>query len=387
VSAFTRRQFLAGASALGAGAGASALGLTACAQGSRSAVGSGPSPGANRRGEGLRQALRILLLGGTGFLGPAVVRAALERGHRPTLFHRGKTRPGLFPGVEELFGDRDGKLDALRGRQFDAVVDTSGYVPRVVRQSAQLLAAQAARYLFVSSISVYADPIAPGAAEEAPLAALTDLASEDVGRDYGALKAACERVVKEAFPRGALVVRPGLIAGPGDPTDRFTYWPARLARGGDVLAPGDGTDPTQLVDVRDLGAFFVHLLELQATGTFNATGPARATNLRELLTEVGRAVGSKARLTWVDPGFLEAHDVKPWTDLPAWVPRADGGILQVSVARALAAGLSLRPIAETARDTLGWWSAEPEERRAKPRAGLSAAREAEVLAAWNARKR
>jgi 2'-hydroxyisoflavone reductase len=369
----TRRAFLQAALA------SSAAGL-ACA-GARGAGGGGAAPAASKR-------LSILVLGGTGFLGPAFVEAARARGHGLTLFHRGKTRPGLFPGVEEVFGDRDGKLDALRGRRWDAVLDTSGYVPRVVRQSAELLAPAVGRYLFISSISVYADLSAKRGIDEAsPVAKLADPASEDVPKDYGALKAACEDVVRTACGARATVVRPGLIVGPGDPTDRFTYWPVRVARGGDVLAPGTGDDPVQVVDVRDVGAFLVRLLEAGAGGTYNATGPARPMTMREVLDACRAAAASDARLVWVPASFLEQQKIEAWSDLPAWVPAEgpESAIGRVSIAKALASGLACRPIVDTARDTLAWWRTLPEERRAKPKAGLSAEREAAALDAWRKR--
>jgi 2'-hydroxyisoflavone reductase len=325
-----------------------AAGLWACA-------GARPGPEGERPQERPPVPLRILILGGTGFLGPAVVEAALARGHTLTLFHRGKTRPGLFPEVEELFGDRDGKLDALRGRAWHAVVDTSGYLPRVVRQSAELLSPAVRRYLFVSSISAYADTSRAGLDEAAPLARLDDPSSEQVDRDYGALKAACERTVEDVLPGRALVVRPGLIVGPGDPTDRFTYWPVRLSRGGEVLAPGDGSDPVQLVDVRDLGAFLVRLVEANANGAYNATGPAQRLATRDFMAAC-LPPGAASALFWIPFDFLEAQGISPWSDLPAWVPARGEhlGFAQLSNARARAAGLAFRPLSETARDTLAW---------------------------------
>jgi 2'-hydroxyisoflavone reductase len=348
---------------------------------------------AGPRGGGARSTaarpMSTLVLGGTGFLGPAFVTAARERGHALTLFHRGKTRPGLFPGVEELFGDRDGKLEALAGRRWDAVLDTSGYVPRVVRQSAELLAPAAGRYLFVSTISVYSDLAAARAIDEdSPLAKLADPKSEDVPKDYGALKAACEEVVRGACGERATVVRPGLIVGPGDPSDRFTYWPVRVARGGEVLAPGTGADPVQVIDVRDLGAFLVRLLEAREGGTYNATGPARTMTMREMLEACRQASASDARFAWVPARFLAEQGVQPWSDMPAWVPSdgEEGAIGRVSIARALAKGLAFRPTAETARDTLAWWRSLPTDRTAKLKAGLAPEREAAVLAAWKARQ-
>jgi len=327
---------------------------------------------------------RILILGGTGFLGPALVEAARSRGHVLTLFNRGRTHPGLFPDLEQLHGDRDGKLEALRGRSWDAAIDTSGYVPRIVTLSAELLAPAVARYLFVSTISVYEEDIPAGSDETAKLQALADPKSEDVPKHYGALKAACERAVERALPGRAAVVRPGLIVGPGDPTDRFTYWPVRLDRGGEVLAPGDGADPVQVIDVRDLARFMVAMIERADTGTYNAVGPAGATTMRETLEACRAGTGSSARLTWVPWKFLEGEKVAPWSDMPAVVPAAESALAQVSIARALAKGLAPRPLADTARDTLAWWKGLPGERRAKPRAGLDAKREAEVLARWHA---
>jgi 2'-hydroxyisoflavone reductase len=325
---------------------------------------------------------RILILGGTGFLGPELVQAARARGCAVTLFNRGKTRPELFPEVEKLHGDRDGKLDALRGRTWDLVIDTSGYVPRIVRASAELLAPAVGRYLFVSSISVYADSREP-VDESSRVTTTPDEKSEDVRAHYGALKALCEKAVERALPGRALVVRPGLIVGPGDPTDRFTYWPVRLERGGEVLCPGDGQDPVQVIDVRDLAAWMVRAGEEGLSGTFNATGPASTLTMAAML-EACRAPGAEARLTWVDAAFLEAEKVSAWGDMPAWIPRSgeEAGLSRTSSARAIARGLSFRPLAETSRDALAWWKGLPAERRAKPRAGLAPAREVEVLAAW-----
>jgi 2'-hydroxyisoflavone reductase len=330
---------------------------------------------------------RILILGGTGFLGPALVDAARARGHVLTLFNRGKTRPTLFPDVEKLHGDRDGNLEALRGRRWDAVIDNSGYVPRIVRASAELLAPSVGQYLFVSSISVYRDDIAPGSDETAPVATLDDPTSEDVRAGYGALKALCEQAAEQALPGRTAVVRPTLIVGPDDPTDRFTYWPVRLARGGEVLAPGDGEDPVQVIDVRDLAAWMVGLVERDVRGVFNAAGPKERLTMRAMLEACRAGTQARPKLTWVPADFLEAQKVAPWMDMPSWIPRGpDSGMTQVSNARAIAAGLGFRPVADTARDTLAWWKGQPEERRAKLRAGLAAEREREVLAAWKARK-
>jgi len=326
---------------------------------------------------------RILILGGTSFLGPALVDAARARGAAVTLFNRGRTNPGLFPDVEQLHGDRDGKLEALRGRTWDVAVDTSGFVPRVVRMSAEALAPAVERYLYVSSISAYDESIPPGSGEEARLAALPDPATEDVAKAYGGLKAACEAAAAAAMPGRVLVVRPGLIVGPRDPTDRFTYWPVRIDRGGEVLAPGDGGDPVQFIDVRDLAAWMIAMAERRASGTYNAVGPASRTSMRAMLGDCRAAIPSTTAFTWVPWPFLEKEKVEPWSDMPVWIPAsAEGsGLAQVSPARAIAAGLEFRPIGETARDTLSWWKSQPEARR-KLRAGISAERELLVLKAW-----
>jgi 2'-hydroxyisoflavone reductase len=355
-------------------------------QATLSAAALGALPGGARAGATPGPAKKILILGGTKFLGPALVAAARARGHTLTLFNRGKTNPHLFPEIEKLRGDRDGKLEALSGRRWDAVIDDSGYVPRIVRASAGLLAPNVGQYLFVSSISVYRDDIPSGSDESAPVQELTDPSSEDVRKDYGALKAACERAAEEQLPGRTTVVRPTLIVGPDDPTDRYTYWPLRLDRGGEVLAPGDGEDPTQIVDVRDLAAFMIGLVEGKVAGVFNAAGPEGTLTMRGLLEGTGRGVGARGTLTWVPAPFLARQKVEPWSDMPSWIPRGpDSGAMAVSNARAVAKGLRFRPVAETARDTLAWWKAQPEERRkGKLRAGLTAEREAEVLAAWKA---
>ncbi|MHB8468686.1 MAG: SDR family oxidoreductase [Gaiellaceae bacterium] len=319
--------------------------------------------------------MKLLVLGGTAFLGRHVAETALAAGHDVTTFTRGQTNPGLWPGAEMLTGDRDGGLAALEGRTWDGVVDTSGYVPRVLRQSAELLRDAVARYVFVSSISVYADFGQP-VAESTPVTELEDPASENVDADYGALKAACERVVENVYGGRGASVRAGLIAGPHDPTDRFTYWPRRLAAGGDVLAPGDPEAPVQLVDARDLAAWLVRIAERGPGGVFNATGPAEPRTMRETLEGVRDAVGSKARLVWVDDRRLLDAAVEPWLELPLWLPGDDyAGMAQADIARALAAGLAFRPLAATARDTLAW-SREAGEQRPT----LAREREAEILA-------
>jgi 2'-hydroxyisoflavone reductase len=317
--------------------------------------------------------MRLLVLGGTKFLGRHVVAHALGAGHEVTTFTRGQTNPGLFPDAEHLHGDRDGGLDALRGREWDGVVDTSGYVPRIVRQSAELLRDAVQRYAFVSSISVYADFSAP-VGESSPVAALEDPDTEEIVAAYGALKAACERVVEETFGERSARVRAGLIVGPYDPTDRFTYWPRRIAAGGDVLAPGDPGAPVQLVDARDLAAWLVRLALDGPGGTFDATGPAEPLTLGGLLERTHVALGSSASLVWVDEQAILAAGVQPWTELPLWLPGGAGELMERDVSAARAAGLTFRPLAETVRDTEVWDRGEPGTRPT-----LSREKEAEIL--------
>lgn len=329
---------------------------------------------------------KILILGGTAFLGPALVAAARARGHTLTLFNRGKTNPGRFPDLEQLHGDRDGHLEALAGRKWDAVIDDSGYVPRIVRDSAVLLAPNVGHYLFTSTVSVYADLSKP-IDEDAPLGVLKQPTEKISDGAYGPLKALCEEQVRKALPGRATIVRPGLIVGPDDKTDRFTYWPVRLARGGEVLAPGKPDDPVLYIDVRDLAAWMITLVERKTLGTFNALGPAGTLGMGAFLDGINQGVGGAARFTWVDAAFLQERKVSPWSDLPVWVPPVGEGAYmgRISRARAVRAGLTFRPVADTARDTLAWWKTLPAERRDKLRAGLSAERERDVLAAWHKR--
>lgn len=327
----------------------------------------------------------ILILGGTAFLGPQIVNAATARGHKLTLFNRGRTRPNLFPDIEKLRGDRDGDLKALEGRKWDAVVDTSGNVPRIVKASAELLAPNVDHYVYISSISVYADTSRPGADETAPVATIEDKTVEKIdGRTFGPLKALSEEAAETAMPGRVARVRPGLIVGPEDPSDRFTYWPARIDRGGEVLAPGSPDDPVQLIDVRDLGEWIVKLIEDRTTGIFNGLGPDKPLTIGAMLEACKAASGNGAKLTWVDADFLAEQNVNGWTDMPVWVPNKgdSAGFAKVSNAKALKAGLTFRPIALTAKDTLAWFKTLPEARRAKLLAGISPERELKVLAAW-----
>ena len=366
-----RRRFIKAAAVAGAGAALSASLPEVLAKSS-----SGPPS----------KPMKILILGGTSFLGPQIVEAARARGHVLTLFNRGRTNPGLFPDVEKLHGDRNGDLKSLEGRKWDSVVDTSGFVPRLVTLSASLLAPNVKQYVFISTISVFGESLKPGTAENGPLATMPDETSEDVQKYYGALKALCEKAADNAMSGRACNIRPGLIVGPGDKSDRYTYWPVRLARGGEVLAPGDGADPVQFVDARDLAEWTIRMVETRTTGTFNATGPAQPLTMRAMLAGIAEGVRADARLTWVPTTFLEAEQVSPWSDLPVWVPGEgeSAGFGRRSIARALAAGLTFRPLPSTAADTLAWFRAQPPARQAKLRAGLSAEREAELLARWRA---
>jgi 2'-hydroxyisoflavone reductase len=334
---------------------------------------------------------RILILGGTGFLGPQLVEAARARGHTVTLFNRGKTRPQLFPDVEKLHGDRDPKngegLKALEGRGWDAVIDTSGYVPRIVRASAELLAPNVGHYVFISTISVYKELPRPGMDETSPIATVSDPTNEDVRENYGALKALCEQAAEAAFPGRATLIRPGLIVGPDDPTQRFTYWPVRVAQGGEVLAPGNGSDSAQFIDVRDLAEWAILTVENRDVGTFNALGPDKPLTMKGLLEACKKASTSDATFTWADAAFLEKQNVRAWMDMPVWVT-PDGemaGMSSLSNARAVARGLKFRPTVDTARDTLAWFNGLPPERQVelRKRAGLPPEREREVLAAWH----
>jgi 2'-hydroxyisoflavone reductase len=317
--------------------------------------------------------VKLLLLGGPRFLGRAVVDAALARGHELTFFNRGTTNTELYPEVEWIVGDRTGDLDALRGRTWDAVIDTSGYLPGAVRRSAEALA-DCSRYCFVSSISVYAD-LSTTNAEDSPLAELGDLPDDEVtDESYGPLKALCEDAARDVLGERALVVRPGLIVGPHDPTGRFTYWPHRIARGGEVLAPAPPERLTQVIDVRDLGEWMVVLCEQGVGGTFNATHPGFA--WAELMDACASVSARDAEITWVPDTFLLEHEVGQWMELPLWIAMPEA--MDADVERALEAGLAFRPLAETVSSTLT-------EAETTDAAGLTPEREAALLAAWHGR--
>jgi 2'-hydroxyisoflavone reductase len=301
--------------------------------------------------------MKLLVLGGTKFLGRHVVETALSRGDEVTIFNRGLHNAELFEGVEKLRGDRDGGLDVLRGRRWDAVVDTSGYVPRLVRASAELLSDSVDLYVFISSMSVYADSRQPND-EDSPTATLADESIEEVtGETYGALKALCERAAESALPGRVLDVRAGLIVGPYDPTGRFTYWTERVARGGEVLAPAPRERQIQFVDARDLAAWIPRMIDARRAGVFNSSGPDYALKMCDFLEACRDASDSDARFTWVDEKFLLDSGVEAWGELPLWLPESDERhrfFLAQNCERAFAAGLTFRPVADTARDTLAW---------------------------------
>ncbi len=342
--------------------------------------------------------LRILILGGTGFTGPYQVKYAVERGHHVTVFNRGKTHKGELPeGVEQLVGDRNGQLDALKGKQWDVCLDNPTMLPSWVRDAAAVLKGNVDRYIFTSTISVYGDASKP-ADESAPVAKYegADPYKETIEavkasgfKLYGPLKALSEAEAEKSFPGKAIIIRPGLIVGPGDETDRFTYWPVRIHRGGEVLAPGAKSDPVQIIDGRDLAEWTVRMAESGAPGIYNATGPASELTISEMLDGIKSALAApSANFTWVDADFLDQEKVAPWSDMPVWVPPRgeEGGLARTSNKRALGAGLTFRPLDLTARDTLAWFESRPAERQAKLRAGLTAEREKEVLANWHAKK-
>jgi 2'-hydroxyisoflavone reductase len=353
--------------------------------------------------------LKILILGGTGFTGPYQVHYAVARGHSVTVFNRGKRQADLPKSVAHLVGDRNAPdgVAALKGTAtWDVVIDVPTTNPRWVRDAAGALKGRANQYIFVSTISTYADfakrgmdessPLEKYAGEKDPYTLTPEEVSGGPGNLYGALKALSEQEAEKWFPGKTTIVRPGLIVGPGDPSNRFTYWPVRIARGGDVLAPGDGSDPVQIIDARDIAEWIIRMAEQNAPGIYNATGPKSPLTMGEMLAGVRAAMSGDldVRFTWVPSDFLQEQKIGGWIQLPVWVPaEADNqGFSRVSVARAIAKGLTFRPLADTAAATLAWHRTRPEADQAIPRtttppgAGLAADREAEVLKAWRAKK-
>jgi len=368
-----RRKFLAGASAIGAGL----------------AVGASAESTAQVARE--RNAMKLLVLGGTGFIGPPIVRYAVDRGHQVTIFTRGNSTSDV-PGVEHLIGDRNGNLESLQGRTWDAVLDNNARDYRWVQRTTELLKGNARQYLFVSSISAYAgEAIAyeylDSPWSEGPITTESRLAQPPADfrfgqeLEYGPTKAMAEKIAREAFPGRTTVVRPGFIVGPGDPSDRFTYWPARIHKGGEVLAPGDGSDPVQIIDVRDLGEWIVRLVENGTYGEFNGVGPGSPLSMAEMLYGIRAITSSPVRFNWVPVSFLREYGIQPYTDMPIWIP--GDPMSKVDDHLAKSSGLTFRPLAVTAKDTLDWHLGRPAKEQAELRIGISPDSEKEVLAAWN----
>jgi 2'-hydroxyisoflavone reductase len=375
-----RRGFLKLAAA---GTGALSLGWNPAPRG----------PGQRPLGEPAQTPLKLLILGGTGFTGPHQVRYAVARGHTVTVFNRGRRQAELPDSVEHLIGDRNNDLKALEGRKWDVVIDNPTTLPNWVRLSGKLLKDACRQYVFISTISVYADTSVAGMDEATPVLEYkgeTDAFTLEPGPSmmqfYGELKALSEREAAYWFPGRATIIRPGLIVGPGDTSDRFTYWPVRIDRGGEVLAPNTPTDPTQIIDARDLAEWTIRMAEQGDVGVYNATGPERPRPMGEMLNGIKTALGSNATLTWVPQEFLREQNVRPWGDVPVWVRQdpENAGFMTTSVARAAAKGLTYRPLDVTVRDTLASFKSRPADQQTL-RAGLKPEREAEVLAAWHAK--
>jgi 2'-hydroxyisoflavone reductase len=359
------------------------------------AAGAAVAPSAFAQAAKPPKKLKVLILGGTGFIGPHQVRYALSRGHEVTIFNRGR-QPQEWPGhVEELLGDRNGDLKSLEGRAWDVCIDNPTTLPVWVRDVGQVLKDKVGQYVFISTISVYENNDKPADESDAlaaykgkdPLAETPDTFRGHLEL-YGPLKAASEAEAKRQFGEKVTVIRPGLIVGPGDESDRFTYWPQRLAnvghRYGDVvLAPGDGSDPVQFIDARDLAEWTIRMCERRQFGTFNATGPARQMTMRAMLDGVAQGVRAKPLYRWVPADWLKAHKVSSWIDLPVWVPGQGEtmGFARRDIRKALAAGLTFRPLTVTAADTLAWWLKQPPERQTRMKAGLTPERESELLKA------
>ena len=348
--------------------------------------------------------LNILILGGTGFTGPEQVEYALARGHRVTLFNRGKTRPGLFKGkvAEELIGDLNSDTSALKDKTFDVVIDNPTTLPIWVKNAAQYLKGNTKHYMFISTTSVYRDQSEIGINENSPTVPMPDgldpyqpdqrnerqLAASSNPANYGAFKARAEVEVRNQYPDINTIIRPCLIVGPLDRTDRFTYWPARIDKGGEVLAPDKPDDPCQFIDARDLAEWMIRMAEMREFGTYNAIGPDKPLTIGEMLYGVKAITTTGAQFTWVPWEFLQAQGVRPWTQMTVWMPPygRTAGYQRRSAAKALAKGLTFRPLAVTAKDTLDWHKTRPAEDQAATLEGkingLSMKREAEVLAAW-----
>ncbi len=386
-----RRDFLAhlgvvgGAAALGVG-DASALSATSAPEATPARRPVAPAP----------RKIRLLILGGTGFIGPHQVRYAVERGHEVTIFNRGRSAPGVFPGVEELTGDRaNGTLDSLKGRTWDAVIDNSASradAPMWVKDSAALLRDAAAQYLFISTRSVYADLSQVPGTVNAPLLTKATTSNWKEGQPfpYGLAKALAEAEARAAFGDRTTIVRPGLIVGPGDDTDRFTYWPVRIERGGEILAPGNPEqDRVQVIDVRDLCEWCVRLCETRTYGTFMGIGPQNGRSMAEFLYGIAAVITAPVRWTWVPREFLAEHGMRAYAEMPVWRPPTPGfeGFARFDLSREVAADLTFRSLADTASATLAFHHSREPARQATLKSGTTAAKEAEVLQAWHARSR
>jgi 2'-hydroxyisoflavone reductase len=385
---FDRRQFLKTSALLG---GAVTLGLPAVADAFTAHGVRTPAYRPEAGTPGARP-LRILILGGTGFIGPQQVEYALSRGHKLTLFNRGQTNKALFPTIPRLVGDRNLPKghDTLKKGTWDVVIDNPTTNPYWVRGAGEALKGRVGHYLFVSTISVFSDNSIVGMDENGPLHQPTsmDAPFDRNPQLYGPNKVRSEMEARAQFGEDKVtIVRPGLIVGPGDLSDRFSYWPVRIDRGGEILAPGAPTDPVQYVDARDLGEWMVRLAENRTIGTFNATGPKTPTNIAEMLYGIKAVTTSDAKFTWVPADFLSANQVRAWSDMPVWIPPVGrtAGFAAVNCQKAYAAGLTFRPLADTAETTLAWYKSRPDEEQAKARAGLAPEKEKAVLAAWHAK--
>ena len=328
--------------------------------------------------------MKILIIGGTRFVGRHFAELALGQGHELTLFNRGKSNPGFFDNVEHFTGSRNTDLSSLpiKNRQWDCVLDTCGYLPRVVRMSAEHLKNSVKKYVFVSTVSVYADFSKPGINEDSDLSRTDDPACETVtNENYGPLKVLCEKAVTDIYRNNALIVRPGLIVGPHDPTDRFTYWPVRIKNGGEVMAPAPPNAPTQFIDGRDLAILMLSIMAKNGSGTYNATGPERTLTRGEFLSACSGATGNRAKFTWVSEKFLDENKC----DLPGSMPESWYGIDQIDCRRGIKQGLRFRPLAETIRDTLAWHAARPADYALK--VGPKPETEAELLKMWYGTKK
>lgn len=335
---------------------------------------------------------RILVLGGTGFLGPAIVAAATARGHTLTLFNRGKTRPGLFPNIEKRQGDRDPNkgegIKSLETGEWDAVIDDSGYYPRMVGASAQLLAPRVKQYIYISSISCYKEPVPMHGDEDTPLAVLSNPAVEEMGKNfenYGGLKAACEQAAEKALPGRTTIVRPGYIVGPDDPTGRFTYWPVRFDKGGEIAVPGAPTEPFQIIDVRDLAEWLVLVVENQTTGKFNALGPEKTMPWGRVIEACKKATNASSNVTWIPSEFM---DKQTDIEFPIWSPYYGNskGFHTWSNARAVKTGMRFRPVEQTVTDTLAWYKTQLGAENGRVKMAFTSEQEATILKRWKESK-